>query len=65
MYICMCNGITERDIRAQAQDADCTLADLERCLGVGAGCGRCKHAAAEVLNERHANAKSPFSGAQA
>jgi bacterioferritin-associated ferredoxin len=65
MYICLCNGITERDIRAHAQDADCSLADLERCLGVGAGCGRCKRAAAEVLSERHSGADSPFSAATA
>lgn len=65
MYICLCNGITERDIRTHAQDAECTLADLECSLGVGAGCGRCKPAAAEVLKERHAGTESPFSGASA
>jgi bacterioferritin-associated ferredoxin len=65
MYICICNGITDRDIKAHAQNPDCTLADLECTLGLGAGCGRCKPAAAEVLNERHSGTESPFSGATA
>ncbi len=65
MYICLCNGITDRDIKAHAQDADCTLADLECALGVGAGCGRCKPAAADVLNERRSGTESHFSSASA
>ena len=51
MYICLCNAITEGDIRACAQEGACTLRELERCLGVGASCGRCKAAAKEVLRE--------------
>ena len=40
MYICLCNAITERDIRACAEDGACTLRDLECCLGVGTCCGK-------------------------
>ena len=65
MYICLCNGITEREIRARAADGASTLADLELCLGVGAGCGRCKPAANEVLNESRSNSRSVASGAPA
>jgi len=65
MYICLCNGITDRDIRTHAQDAACTLADLECALRAGGGCGRCKPAAAEVLNERHSGTGFPFSGTTA
>ena len=57
MYICLCNGITEREIRARADEGLCTLAELESCLGVGAGCGRCRHAAKEVLNESRSSSQ--------
>jgi len=62
MYICICNGISEREIRARAEEGLRTLAELESCLGVGAGCGRCRHAASEVLNESRADARCVGSG---
>ncbi len=52
MYICVCNGITERDIRrACAEEGAQSLLELERCLGVGAGCGLCRSAAQELLSD--------------
>lgn len=51
MYICICNGVTEREIRECAADGVATLPELERCLGVGIGCGRCRDAAAGLLRE--------------
>jgi bacterioferritin-associated ferredoxin len=51
MYICLCNGVTERQIRECAAQGACSLKDLEHCLGVGAGCGRCGHVAKEVLRD--------------
>jgi bacterioferritin-associated ferredoxin len=51
MYICMCHGITEREIRQCAREGACTLPDLQLSLGVGTACGRCRDAAHEVLNE--------------
>ena len=65
MYICLCNAITERQIRACAEDGMCTLGDLERCLGVGTGCGRCKHAAKEVLNQTRSGSRRILSGVPA
>ena len=41
MYVCICNGITDRDIRQAAAAGASTLNDLTRELGVAAGCGRC------------------------
>jgi len=65
MYICICNAITEREIRACAEDGACTLGELERCLGVGTGCGRCKHAATEVLKQTRCDPQSNLSAASA
>ena len=51
MYICICNGITDRAIRECAEAGSCSMRDLECSLGVGINCGRCRDAAAEILQE--------------
>ena len=51
MYICVCNGITDQEIKAcVAQGASC-MADLQRELGVATRCGRCQTYAQEMLSE--------------
>jgi bacterioferritin-associated ferredoxin len=58
MYICACNALTEREIRHCAQ-LGCNLGDLRERLGVGTNCGKCKHAAKQILREeRSANGES-------
>jgi len=51
MYICICNGVTQRDIRRCVEQGMGTMSDLQRELGVGAGCGQCACAAKEALQE--------------
>ena len=59
MYICICNAVTERDIRNCAE-LGCSLDDLRERLGVCTGCGKCKHAAKQILHEvRAASGDSP------
>ena len=50
MYVCNCNGITEREIRGAADLGCATLADLSRELGVATCCGKCAPEARRVLN---------------
>ena len=58
MYVCICNGITDRDIR-QAADAGCrSLAELTMRTGCGACCGTCLDTAAQVLEEARATRES-------
>lgn len=64
-YICICNAITERQIRACAEDGVRTVSELEHCLGVGIACGRCKHAAKQVLNETRPDLRTILSCARA
>ena len=49
MYICICNGITEREIRGAAELGCETLADLTRDLGVASCCGKCGPEAGDIL----------------
>lgn len=51
MYVCVCNGVTERDIR-QAAHAGCSgIAELTMRTGCGACCGNCVPMACEILEE--------------
>ena len=49
MYVCICNAVTERQVRECASEGACSVEDLASSLGVGAGCGRCRDCAAEIL----------------
>ena len=51
MYICLCNAITEGQVKACVESGACTLEDLASELGVGSGCGRCRTCATQVLEE--------------
>jgi bacterioferritin-associated ferredoxin len=53
MYICLCNAVTEGAVRECAKNGVCSLEDLAAQLGVGAGCGRCRDCATEVLRDVH------------
>jgi len=51
MYVCLCNGVTEHDIRHAAASGCCTLGDLTMRTGCGATCGSCLSMAADLLAE--------------
>lgn len=49
MYICVCNAITERQVRACVDAGAASLEDLQCELGVATCCGRCAGTACEYL----------------
>jgi bacterioferritin-associated ferredoxin len=51
MYICICNAITDKQIRQAAASGVTSLAELGLELGVGAGCGSCSDSAAAIIRE--------------
>jgi len=53
MYICICNAVTERQVRQCAAEGVQCVEQLAGCLGVGAGCGRCRESAEKILSEVH------------
>ena len=60
MYVCICNGVTDRDIR-QAADAGCrTMTELTMRTGAGANCGSCIEMATQLLDETHARRELPL-----
>lgn len=60
MYVCICNGVTERDIR-DAADAGCrSVAELTMRTGCGSACGSCQEMAAQVLAEARGARELPL-----
>ena len=56
MYVCICNAITDKQIR-QAVDAGVrNLWQLQAKLGVASNCGSCKEHASEILREKRQEA---------
>ena len=51
MYICLCNGVTENQIRDAVSEGAVTLHDLRHTLGVASCCGRCAECAQQVIEE--------------
>jgi len=51
VYVCLCNGVTEQQIRDEVCNGASTVCDLSARLGVAAGCGCCRTFAAQVIDE--------------
>ncbi|MBX9401666.1 (2Fe-2S)-binding protein [Lysobacter sp. BMK333-48F3] len=60
MYVCICNGVTDRDIR-QAAEAGCrSLPELTMRTGAGANCGSCLELAASLLEQARGTIDLPL-----
>ena len=52
MYVCLCNGYTDRDIRAAVREGGVSSAeDAYMSLGNGFCCGACRDCATSVVEE--------------
>ena len=51
MIVCVCNNISDREIRQAADLGLATMGELRRDLGVGTCCGKCVSCAREVLHD--------------
>ena len=54
MYICICNAVTEREIRFAVEEGCTSLRRVSKELGVATGCGKCKQEACRVIREHKA-----------
>jgi assimilatory nitrate reductase catalytic subunit len=51
MIVCICAGISERELRAVIADGATTMKQIERRCGAGSGCGACRPLVRECLRE--------------
>ena len=57
MYVCICNAITDKQIRQAADAGVRNLWQLQAELGVASNCGACKEQASEILRENRQQAR--------
>ena len=51
MYVCICKGITDTQIRAAVEDGASSMRDVRKTLGVASQCGKCSILTREILRE--------------
>ena len=51
MYVCVCNAVTDSDIRDAVDNGVCTIRQLRQKTGCTSTCGSCKEMAVEILQQ--------------
>jgi len=51
MYVCLCKGVTDHQIRDAVANGNTTLADVSQQLGVATQCRRCTSLAQDIITE--------------
>ena len=65
MYVCNCEGVTEREIRQAVRLGACSMRALETSLCVAQNCGKCAPEVRVILREeRGSGAKHAASSAR-
>ena len=50
MYVCLCKGVTDGQIRDAIYEGCCSFSDVRESLGVATKCGKCACTAKEVVS---------------
>jgi bacterioferritin-associated ferredoxin len=59
MYVCICNPVSDTEVRRCVRSGACTLSDLKMQLGIASQCGMCASAAVSIIAEETGQAASP------
>ena len=59
MYVCICNAVTDKQIRRAAAQGVDSLPALRKTLGVASNCGSCAGEAQSILRESSAQKAEP------
>jgi len=51
MYVCLCKGITDTQIRAAVHDGANSIQELRNTLGVASQCGKCGILARDIVRD--------------
>lgn len=60
MYVCVCRGVTDREVREAIDGGARDLRDLEQQLGIATCCGQCAGCARRLVAERVGEAGPPL-----
>ena len=51
MYVCICNAVSDTDIREAVELGASDLDSIAESLGAGMGCGTCREFAKELIDQ--------------
>lgn len=51
MYVCICQAVTERQVREAARQGARTVKELRECLGLAGECAKCARCAHQILRD--------------
>lgn len=51
MYVCLCMGVCDREIREAMNEGACSMADVMECTGAGTRCGSCQPTIAKLIGD--------------
>ncbi len=60
MYVCICHGVTEKDIQKAAKAGASSMQDIKQMTGCATGCGTCADSALEVLQAQNQKVTPDF-----
>ncbi len=58
MYVCLCAGVTDGEIRATLNEGAQTVEEVMLCTGAGTGCGSCVPTIEELITEHAENTEA-------
>lgn len=62
MYVCLCEGVTDNQIRDAIFEGCCSYRDVRTTLGVASQCGKCACLAKQVVRETLSEVQSSQAG---
>lgn len=60
MYICICNAVTDKDIRKAAESGVRSMRQLRQATGCAGNCGQCAPMAKQILEANQLQGTSLF-----
>ena len=58
MYVCLCEGVTDTQIREEVYVGCCSYREVRGSLGIASQCGKCACLAKQVVRETIAEVQS-------
>lgn len=60
VYVCICNGVTDRQIREAVDNGCSSVSELTMRTGCGATCGSCLEMASAMMDDMRAELPLPL-----
>jgi bacterioferritin-associated ferredoxin len=57
MFICICNAVTDNQIKSALDNGAKTMSDLHKSLSVGSCCGKCVRPARDIMKQHQVDKK--------